>query len=53
MRFEPLEGLANLGDQQAVEEIMRRAAHLDRRHHPVEADANLLEVGVVGHGLSP
>src|SRR5712691_9524149 len=49
--IEPLEGFADLGDQDAVEEIMWRAADLDRRHHPLEADADLLEAGVVGHAF--
>src|SRR5204862_2221117 len=49
VRIEPLEGLADLGDQRAVEEIMRRPPHLDRRHHAVEADADFLEPAVVGH----
>ena len=46
---EPLEGFANLGDQQAVKKIMRRPAHLDRRHDAVEADADFLEPAVIGH----
>src|SRR5207302_479785 len=51
--IEPLEGFADLGDQRAVEEIMRRPAHLDGRDEAVEVDADFLEAGVVAHLRSP
>src|SRR5579885_1885702 len=46
---EPLERLADLGDQLAVEEIMRRPAQLNRCDKPVEGHADILEPAVIAH----
>ena len=50
---EPLEGVAQLGDEIAVEEIVRRAAHLYGRDRAVSADPDLLKVTIVIHLPAP
>ena len=50
--IEPLEGVADLGNQRAIKEIVRRPPHLDGSDKPVAADADFA-IGGLRHIFAP